>query len=367
MSKKNPPTVAPTLPEKKLNYKLIGFSLLSLVIGGIGGYLISKNNTESLPVQTKVKTETYPKFLKSENLVSPFVELSSYKKFNDSQIIGLDKELAREIKVLKADGNAKHVSVYFKDLTNDYVIGYNEDELFAPASLMKVPIMITILKLSEEVPGLLKETVFYKNRRESEFVASLENLATETILIPNSNYTVNQLLEIMIIESDNEATICLLDFLKKGWPGYIEKVEKELNIPVPFEGDVLNANFISVKKYSSIFRILYNASYLTVENSEKALRVLSKARYGYGIRQSIPSNILISQKFGIKMPYENLYQTHHFAIVYHPIKPFMLGIMTRGESEIGLRESISSLTSTVYRSVLRSTKSKTTRIEKDLN
>ena len=48
-----------------------------------------------------------------------------------------------------------HLSVYFRNLNNGPWFGIRENEGFAPASLMKISILISYLKMSETDPNLL--------------------------------------------------------------------------------------------------------------------------------------------------------------------------------------------------------------------
>src|SRR5690606_3890040 len=146
---------------------------------------------------------------------------------------------------------------------------------------------------------------------------------------------------IMILESDNEATILLLDFLDAENPQHLMKVQDDLGLHVP--RSVRNTDsIVSVKVYSSFFRTLYNASYLSDDLSEKALGMLTRTGYGYGIRQAIPKEVIVSQKFGYKSITESKKQLHHFGIVYHAKKPFLIGVMTKGKKEEDLKLVISS-------------------------
>ena len=121
------------------------------------------------------------------------------------------------------------------------------------------------------------------------------------------------------------------------------KVSNELNLNVKNDLNI-NSNFMKVKSYAGIFRILYNGTYLNQSNSERALNYLSKAEFSKGIRAAIPSEILVAHKYGTRDVFDaqgklkNI-QLHHFGIVYHKQKPFILGIMTRG-GDLPSREQI---------------------------
>jgi hypothetical protein len=97
----------------------------------------------------------------------------------------------------------------------------------------------------------------------------------------------------------------------------------------------INSNFLKVKSYAAIFRILYNGTYLNKENSARALTYLTKLEFSKGIRAAVPADVLVAHKYGSRDEFDakgnstNI-QLHHFGIVYHKQKPFLIGIMTRG-------------------------------------
>ena len=73
--------------------------------------------------------------------------------------------------------------------------------------------------------------------------------------------------------------------------------------------------------------------------SEKALNLLSQAKYAEGLSGGIPQNIKIAQKFGEHI---NLTKTmiqplsvelHNCGIVYLPNNPYILCIMTKGGTD----------------------------------
>jgi beta-lactamase class A len=118
--------------------------------------------------------------------------------------------------------------------------------------------------------------------------------------------------------------------------------------------DVPNAqkpeDFMSVKQYASFFRILFNATYLNKDYSEKALSLLTKTEFTQGIVSGVPKTVSVSHKFG-ETRYNNLLQLHDCGIVYFPKKPYLLCIMTRGDNANDLTHVISHLSQSVYEQV----------------
>jgi len=87
--------------------------------------------------------------------------------------------------------------------------------------------------------------------------------------------------------------------------------------------------------------------------SEKALEILSEGGYMNGLRKGVPSEVLVAHKFGertIDGSIDNI-QLHDCGIVYYPTKPYLLCIMTRGDSFINQEKVIAELSSFVYKEI----------------
>jgi beta-lactamase class A len=339
-------------PDKVKRHK--GYVIpVVFAIGIIIGFAITRIDLTK-PKHKPKDGKTTPVTVLSNKLpfINPLVTNSFYKKINREVINGLDRKLQVLINQL-TDKKGEEISVYFRDLNTDYYFGINEHSKFSPSSLMKVPVMIAVLKKAEKSPELLDTMLVYNGSRENQTRnMSDKTIITKSVLTTGESYSVRQLLDFMICDSDNEATIMLLDLVSDK---FVHQVERELGFVIEknatYFGDV-----ISVKKYSSFFRTLYNASYLNNKMSNYALEILSNARYGFGIRKEIPSEIKVAHKYGSNgIPVSDhelkLNQLHHFAIVYAPDKTFLLGIMTRGDSELKMEENIRKVTKMVYEEV----------------
>jgi beta-lactamase class A len=276
----------------------------------------------------KIKTSLH---VSSEIPVPPLLNplLNEYQKRNYDlrELRNFRSKIEDYIEVKNREIPGLHVSYYFRDLNQGLWIGINEREKFAPASLMKIPVMIAILKKAEKEPGILNLGVIFDS---TSMVHVTEEAGVKKI--HGRNYSLTELIEMMIEYSDNFATLALTSYIGED---AIQKVEHDLNIYIKADYTEFT-NFVSVIAYAGFFRILYNSSYLNREMSEKALEFLSKSSYKEGLRKAIPDSIGVAHKYGkrdlkTQGGVETL-QLHHFGLVYHPQKPFILGIMTRGSS-----------------------------------
>jgi beta-lactamase class A len=242
-------------------------------------------------------------------------------------------------------------SVYFRDLSNGNWFGIGEKEKFSPKSLLKLPLMMAYFKWAETNPLVLRKRLTYKAPQRS---SGQEHAKSGKGLEPGNRYTVNDLIFRMITEDDNDAYSLLFANIP---PSRIDMVFKDLNVEYDPHND---DDSLSLRAFASFYRVLFNASYLNEEMSEKALRYLVKSSLKHGMASGIPLNIDIASKFGertVKIV-ENgketeLQQMHEFAIIYHPTRPFLIGIMVRGDDLNSLTKTIRDVTSLVYEEVDR--------------
>ncbi len=222
---------------------------------------------------------------------------------------------------LKEGGVVSQVSVYYRDLNNGPWFGINEKDLFTPASLLKVPNMIAWLKGAEADPKLLARRV----RFQPFALPDNPSLPPERKLEPGKEYSIEQFLERMIVDSDNQAQYVLRSLMDDK---VIDRVYTDFGLSIP---DVRKPeDMMSVKEYGAFFRILYNAAYLDRKMSEKALRWLSETRFGRGLPAGVPAGTVVAHKFGERETPGRLNQFHDCGIVYHPRRPYLLCLMSRG-------------------------------------
>jgi beta-lactamase class A len=309
---------------KNVRTIIISIVFISVSIG-LGYFLGTKSlkKAELELIKPKVVSDTSP-----ISLVNPMLPCIQEMKLNMKELKSFRPALDSYLAKIQIQNPEIHISYYFRDLNNGLWIGVEEKELFSPASLMKIPVMIAVLKKSETEPTFIDNKIQYDTTLldkidEDEGNGFKKNHAEW--------YSIDQLITQMITYSDNKATLMLMQAV--GMEEII-KVSNELNLDVKNDLNI-NSNFMKVKSYAAIFRILYNGTYLNKVNSEKALIYLSKSEFSKGIRAAVPSNVIVAHKYGTRDEFDakgistNI-QLHHFGIVYHKQKPFLIGIMTRG-------------------------------------
>lgn len=246
------------------------------------------------------------------------------------------------IEEAKKKGDITDASVYFRDLDNGPVFGVRDAASFRPASLLKLPIMIAYLKARETDPGVLRRRLTYHPRIRPLVPFHRPSVALE----PGREYSIDELLTAMISRSDNAAVHTLLPDMTVA---DYRKVYADLGLPRPNTRDADDP--ISVRAYASFFRILYNASYLSRDMSERALRYLAASEFPYGLRAGVPADMTVAHKFGESDDGKGTRQLHDCGIVYHPRSPYILCVMTKGQDMGAMAAFIASVSGLVHRRV----------------
>jgi len=237
-------------------------------------------------------------------------------------------------------GAAETVAVYYRDLKSGVWFGIDEHEAFTPASLMKVPLMIGVLKRLEHEPSLLQRKIRYEGGDIHEF----QHVRPEQVLTPGASYTVDDLIGRMIAYSDNDSALLLADHFGMA---SLEDTMAELGIPV----EPGRSELMSLRSFSAFFRVLYNASYLSDHMSEQALGYLARSGFDRGIRAGIPADTAVAGKFGEYSA--GAYQLHEFGIVYYPDHPYLLGVVTKGGTTESLPRVIQEISRAIYEDIHR--------------
>lgn len=260
--------------------------------------------------------------------ISPLLECEASEDMARSELAGFKSDLESRIVKLKSETNVKEISVYFRDLNNGPWYGLNEDVKFTPASLLKTPLMIALLKQAEEDSQLLTRTIVFSPELIDGSTLPEQTIEPSERLENGASYTIEELITRMIVYSDNEAMYILLKEIDEKT---YDRVYSDLGLRLP--NMTVSENYMTVKDYASFFRILYNASYLNKDMSEKALKVLSNTAFSGGLVKGVPSNITVAHKFGERAySDQNDRQLHDCGIVYHPRTPYLLCVMTRGDA-----------------------------------
>lgn len=278
-------------------------------------------------------------------LTNPLLECEIAEDTIGSRKEDFTPELNAFVEDLESHNGIREISVYYRDLNNGPVIGVDQTNSYAPASLLKVPILISYLKWAEDKPGVLEEKVTFTNPVNVGYV---QEFAPTVPLEVGRTYTTKELLETMIKYSDNQAVVLLFKRLPASY-------QKELYELLGVDADLITdpSKALTIRQYSIFFRVLFNASFLTRENSEYALDLLTRTTFENGVRAGVPYPTTVAHKFGERKTADGLQQFHDCGIVYYPKHPYLLCVMTRGTDVEALVKGIASISEFVYKEIDR--------------
>lgn len=332
----------------QINYLAIITVLVLVVIISLFLNLIlifNKNGVLTTPSAKQPQTiinNNYP-------LLDQCLGVSKYKTTDErmtNQVIIYDNLLPAVRKITDDSAYDKFkIGFYLEDLSTGANLGVNHDEKFVPASLIKVPVMIAVLKEADSGNLSLKD----QEKLQKE---DLNDLAG-TLYKKGEGYmaTIEELINEMITNSDNTAMNVLYRIIGK------EKINKILSyVNLPLVEEIINQSgnlhVFSPKRYVRLFRILYYSTYLSEKYSQYALDLLTKINDDVYISAGLPKDIMAARKYGeysVQINNLNLVTYSDCGIIYHPKSPFMICVMVQGDRDYTIASKIiGDLTRTAY-------------------
>lgn len=289
--------------------------------------------------------------LPSTGLTRPLLACEVTRESPGVDLPAMQHVLGRASDDARLSGRAASLSVRYVDLTTGAATGVAEARAYCPASLMKLPDLLTLLHRAEAEPGLLDRQV--EAAAEDEHFS--QNVKPRHPLEAGRAYRVETLAEHMIVESDNLAARALHGVIT--FP-QVSATLAALAFPIP-EQPRPDSEFVTVDHYARLFEVLYNATYLGPEMSAKALAWLAAADTALGLVDGTPPGVRVAHKFGERelpaAPELWREQFHDCGIVYHPRRPYVLCVMSAGETQMGLAEAVAETARRVYAEVERQT------------
>jgi beta-lactamase class A len=319
------------------------FPLMALLAGLLIGFFL-----RDVLVKQETRQPFHTQFREGGfRYVNPLLGCESSRDAGENiELKPLESRIRKVIDEQKERKWVSNESVYVRRLNSGKWFSINPALLYYPASLMKVPVLIAVLKQAEANPHLLDVKISFSGKTELSNVP--QYFAPSRKLEAGKSYTIDELLNRMIVYSDNDALALVVEYV--GEP-LISRTFETLGLLDPFaEGLGDNEYSMTVDQYSLFLRVLYNGSYLNDEMSERALDLLTKIEFRQGLVEGVPLGIPVAHKFG-EHAWEKTFQgkeLHDCGIIYYPGHPYLLCIMTRGDSFEYLDDTIKETTHAVY-------------------
>ena len=197
-------------------------------------------------------------------------------------------------------------SFFFEDLKSGYVYGYNENVSMVAAGCMKLPIAVSLIKAVED--------------KKVDFMDKIKIQTSDKVygtgIIHEFNereYTVFELMVIMLIQSDNTAANKIIDIVG------MEQINEDI-ISMGLKNTRLNRttndertaitdveNITTAYDLSKIWKHLSNGTFLSKDNGQMLIDILRRQQIKNKLALYIPDDlkIEISSKTGDKKGVEN--------------------------------------------------------------
>ena len=244
-------------------------------------------------------------------------EAAKFSMLNPARKFFAKKDLIINVQPLRDElheiENDPNVSIYFEFLNTGANISVNKDSQFFPASLIKLPLAMAVAKKIEKGDWTwTNELVLMDQDKDSKF----GQLYKKPI---GTRLSINELVRYMLQESDNTAYLMLLRNIE---PAEFDDVKNHLGLGEFFSSE----GNISAKNYSVILRSLYNSSYLSDDDSEKLLAIMSQTNFNEYVASGMPKETKFAHKIGISNDQGVILDS---GIVYLSRRPYVLTIMTK--------------------------------------
>lgn len=231
----------------------------------------------------------------------------------------LRHKLTNEIKRFKGEAG-----IVVKDLRFNWEISYNKGRLFPSASLAKLPIMSACFLASEEGRIKLDRQVVLKSSDKFPGSGILKDVQ------PGVIFTVEELIGLMIYDSDNTATNILtnmvgIDYLNSVFNSLGLKNTNLSRRVADFSSRNRGIeNYTTAEDIALLLEQIYRKSLISKKLSEKCLRVLKLQRVNDRIPKYLPVNVVVAHKTGLERSV-----CHDAGIVFSCKGDFLICVLTK--------------------------------------
>jgi beta-lactamase class A len=209
------------------------------------------------------------------------------------------------------------ISIYFEVLNTGANIAVNKDSKILPVSLAKLPLSMIILNKVENGLMSLEDKITIEEDDLNSQSGSLYKTAK------GQTYTVAQLIEYLIHDSDNTAFNALRQKIN-------ELDIRQLIDAVGLEDLFKSGGQVSAKEYSRLLRALYSSSFLNDKHSDYLLEVMTKTKFKDFLSKGLPGDTPFAHKWGGEYN-QKIYADS--GIVYVKNRPYIISVTIRGLEE----------------------------------
>ena len=216
------------------------------------------------------------------------------------------------------------VGMTIEDLGTGRRICFAEDKLFASASLVKIPIMAACFYAAQQGKVDLKENYRLKDKDKVSGSGELKTIAA------GREFSLDELIEFMIVKSDNTATNIIIDLL--GFD-YLNQAFKALGLEntnisrkmMDFKSRREGIeNYTDCQDLAYILTLIYRKELISPEISEVSLNFLKQQAINDRIPAKLPAQVVTAHKTGLERGI-----CHDAGIVFTEKGDFLICVLTR--------------------------------------
>jgi len=237
-----------------------------------------------------------------------------------------------------------NVSVVIKNLNNDELIQINQNNVFPSASTIKLVIMSELLQQVKENKLSLDQTIVLTDKMKISGDGILKELNT------GHEFTLQEILVLMIIISDNMATNILIDMVgvdnvntmaqKLG----LRRTRLQRKMMDSVSAECGRDNYTSAHDMFHILELIYKGENIDKYYSSIMLDILKKQQVSGRLNLYLPKDIVIAHKTGGLDKLE-----HDVGIIYLPNCEYIICVLTNQlKTNKDGREIIGKISNMVY-------------------
>lgn len=231
----------------------------------------------------------------------------------------LEEEIRKELNAFNGEAG-----IVIRDLNTGWTIKINQDKILPSASLVKIPIMLAAFYAADEGRVRLEDTLTLKSIHKALGSGRLKDAPQGT------QFSLRQLIELMILESDNTATNMLIDHLGLDYLNNCFKklglkntniVRKMMDFSQRQEG---KDNFTTALDLANILEKIYKNKLINKTYSQMCLDFLKKQKIKDRIPANLPADTLVAHKTGLEKGI-----CHDAGIVFTGQGDFLICVLTK--------------------------------------
>lgn len=297
--------------------------IISTLIGILFGILAGPMVQKTTPVQQVIQPPLSSQFPLLSRQIATYADQDRIVHF---------VPLRRDLRAFLATQSSTF-AVYFEYIPTGNNIGVNDTQPFAFASLLKVPLVMTIYKQIERGKTKPSDKLTITEKTLDKGFGSLWQKGIGTSI------SVEEAIKLTLTESDNTAHQLLRTLVTAE---EFAAIFENLDIPLSIEkGEPV----VTAKNFTSILRSLFFSSTLTEESSQAILQLLTQSTFVSGIRKPIPANIPVAHKMGIRQETDSLSDC---GVVYLPNRPYFLCAVSINDTSPQAEATIQAISKKVY-------------------